>query len=390
MGEKLKYDLRGVSADKNEIHDAIKHLDKGLFPNAFCKVLPDIVGHDEEYCNIMHADTAGSKASLAYLYWKETGDENVWQDLVQDAIVMNIDDLFCTGVTNDIVISSTITRNKNLITGAVIKRIIEGTNIFLDGLKKYGFNIILAGGETADVGDLVRTIDIGITAFARLPREDVIEINIQSGDVIVGLASFGQAVYETKYNSGIGSNGLTSARHEVLNATYKEKYPETFDSQIPEDLIYSGNHKLTDTVENAPLTIGKLLLSPTRTYAPILKQVLEAHRQQLHGIIHCTGGGQGKVLHFINELEIVKDNLFDIPPVFNIIANQAEMKWEEMYQVFNMGHRMELYTDEGTAEKIIDLSESLHVQARIIGHVEKGSKRQVRIKSPDGKIVLTG
>lgn len=387
MSDQYKYDLRGVSATKDEVHNAIKHLDKGLFPNAFCKILPDIVANDPDYCNIMHADTAGTKTSLAYLYWRETGDLSVWTGIAQDAIVMNLDDLACVGCVDQIVLSSTIGRNKNLITGEVISAVINGTTDFIAKMKDFGINIILAGGETADVGDIVRTIDVGYTAFARMKRSEVIENNIQPGDVIVGLASFGQTSYEKEYNGGMGSNGLTSARHDVLSKIYATKYPDSYDANTPESVIYTGSKQLTETIEieGNTIEIGKLILSPTRTYLPFVKQLLsKVNKNDLHGIIHCSGGGQTKVQKFIHQLRVVKNNLFPVPPLFELIQQESQTSWKEMYQVFNMGHRLEVYTSEAAAQSIIDIANSFNIAAQVIGYVERAENASVRIESGYG------
>lgn len=381
----LKYTQRGVSADKEDVHEAIKGLEKGLYPNAFCKILPDIVGHDNNYCNVMHADTAGTKPSLAYMYWKETGDNSVWKGIIQDALIMNIDDLICVGITDDIVISSTIGRNKNYITGEVVKHLIQGTAQYIEQLREHGVNLFLAGGETADVGDIVRTLDVGFTAFARAKREDIIEINMQDGDVIVGLSSFGQATYENEYNGGMGSNGLTSARHDVFHKLLAEKYPESFDPSVPLDLVYAGSRSLTEQAEGMPLSAGKLVLSPTRTYAPIIKQVLDKHRKEIHGIVHCSGGGQTKVLHFAKHIHIIKDNLFDTPPLFELIQQESKTDWKEMYKVFNMGHRMELYVPKEIANSIIEISKSFNVDAKIIGRCEGQNGKKLTIRSGYGE-----
>lgn len=385
MSQKSRYDKRGVSASKEDVHSAIKDLDKGLYPNAFCKIIPDVLGGDKDYCNIMHADGAGTKSSLAYLYWKETADVSVWSGIAQDAIVMNTDDLLCVGATDDILLSSTIGRNKNLIPGKVISEIINGTDSFLKKMQGMGVNMLLTGGETADVGDLVRTIIVDSTVSARMKREDVIETNIKSGDVIVGLASFGQATYEDEYNGGMGSNGLTSARHDVFGKYIAEKYPESFDPSIPEDLIYSGKMKLTDKTEVEGVDAGKLVLAPTRTYAPIIKEILKKYRKQISGIIHCSGGAQTKVLHFVENLHIIKDNLFETPPLFKLIQQQSGTEWKEMYKVFNMGHRMELYVPKEIAKEIISVSKSFNVDAQIVGRVEDSTKKQLSIISEYGK-----
>lgn len=382
-----KYDLRGVSADKTDIHNAIKELDKGLFPNAFCKILPDIAAGDNTYCNIMHADTAGTKPSLAYIYWKETGDNSVWGGIVQDAIVMNIDDLLCVGATNNIIISSTIGRNKNLIPGEAIENLIKGTADYIDELGEFGINLYLSGGETADVGDIVRTLDVGFTAFARMKRKDVIVNSIRDGDAIIGLASSGQASYEKQYNSGIGSNGLTSARHDILAGYLAEKYPESFDQCISDDLIYSGSKKLTDIDKETGISVGKLLLSPTRTYAPVIKRVMEKYHTKIHGIIHCTGGAQTKVLNFIEKLHIIKDNMFDVPPIFQLIQAESGTSWQEMYKVFNMGHRMEIYVAPEDAQPIMDISKEFNIDARVIGKCEKTDTKKLTINTEQGEFV---
>lgn len=380
-----RYNLRGVSAGKEDVHNAIKNVDKGLFPNAFCKIVPDTLTSDEDYCIVMHADGAGTKSSLAYAYWKETGDINVWKGIAQDALIMNIDDLLCVGATDNILLSSTIGRNKQLVPGEVISEIINGTEELLEDLRKNGIGIRSTGGETADVGDLVRTIIVDSTVVARMKRSDVVDNkNIQPGDVIVGLASFGQASYETEYNGGMGSNGLTSARHDVFNKSVAEKYPETFDKAVPEDLVYSGSYNLTDQPEIAPVNVGKLVLSPTRTYAPIIKKILEEHRADIHGMIHCSGGAQTKILHFVDNVHVIKDNLFDIPPLFQIIHEESGTDWKEMYKVFNMGHRMEVYVRPELAEKIIAISKSFNVDAKIVGRVEAADSKKLTITSPYG------
>ena len=382
-----KYDLRGVSSTKNEVHDAIKHLDKGLFPNAFCKILPDFSGGDPDSCCLMHADTAGTKTSLAYLYWRETGDLSVWRGIAQDAMMMNLDDMACVGCTDNIILSSTIGRNKNLVTGEVISTIIRATSEIIDNLKQHDINIHLAGGETADVGDIVRTLDVGYTAFARMKRCDVIANNIQSDDVIVGFSSFGQATYETEYNSGMGSNGLTSARHDVFSHIYAKKYPETFNPNLPKEVVYSGSKLLTDTIfaGNSEISIGKLLLSPTRTYLPLLKNILKKHRHNIHGIIHCTGGGQTKVQKFIQNKRVVKNNLFPTPPLFDLIQKESQTSWREMYQVFNMGHRLEIYLPSEFAESLINIAEEFNISAKIIGYVTNSEREEVCIESENGR-----
>ncbi|SFA91287.1 AIR synthase related protein [Algoriphagus aquimarinus] len=380
-----RYMQRGVSASKEDVHQAISKLDKGLYPKAFCKIVEDTLGNDPEYCNIMHADGAGTKSSLAYSYWKETGDVSVWKGIAQDAIIMNTDDLLCVGAINNILVSSTIGRNKNLIPGEVISAIIEGTEEVLQMLRDNGVNAVLTGGETADVGDLVRTIIVDSTVTCRMRRDEVISNDqIQGGDVIVGLASFGQAKYETAYNGGMGSNGLTSARHDVFNKVLKTKYPESFDASVPEDLVYSGKYNLTDPAPGAPVNIGKLVLSPTRTYAPIMVDVLNYMRPRIHGLVHCSGGAQTKVLHFVDDVHVIKDNLFETPPLFQIIQEESGTDWKEMYKVFNMGHRMEVYLDERYAEEIIDIAESYGVEAQIIGRVEPHQGKKVTITSPHG------
>jgi phosphoribosylformylglycinamidine cyclo-ligase len=381
-----RYALRGVSASKEDVHNAIKNVDKGLFPKAFCKIVPDYLTNDDAYCLIMHADGAGTKSSLAYMYWKETGDISVWKGIAQDALIMNIDDLLCVGATDNIMLSSTIGRNKNLIPGEVISAIINGTEELISELKSYGVTIHSTGGETADVGDLVRTIIVDSTVTARMKRSDVIDnANIKEGDVIVGLSSSGQASYEKGYNGGMGSNGLTSARHDVFHKYLAEKFPESFDALVPEALVYSGNVKLTDAVENSPIDAGKLVLSPTRTYAPIIKKILSKfNKETVHGMVHCSGGAQTKILHFIDELHIIKDNLFPIPPLFKLIQEQSNTDWKEMYQVFNCGHRMELYVSPDIADDIIAISKSFKVDAQIIGRVEASETKKLSIKSEFG------
>ncbi|WP_422355506.1 AIR synthase related protein [Roseivirga pacifica] len=383
-----RYMQRGVSASKEDVHNAIKNLDKGLFPKAFCKVVPDFMGNDDAYCNIMHADGAGTKSSLAYMYWKETGDLSVWKGIAQDAIIMNIDDLLCVGATENILLSSTIGRNKNLIPGEVISALINGTEEVLQMLRDNGMNIISTGGETADLGDLVRTVVVDSTVIGRMKREDVItNEKIKPGQVIVGLASFGQANYESEYNGGMGSNGLTSARHDVFDKYLAEKYPESFDPDVPNDLVYAGTKKLTDTVDGSPLDAGKLVLSPTRTYAPVIIEILKQFREQIGGLIHCSGGAQTKILHFIDQLHVVKDNLFDVPPLFKMIQEESGTDWKEMYKVFNMGHRMEVYIDETHAEDIIAISKSFGIDAQVIGHTEALDKAQVTIKANDNSYI---
>lgn len=381
-----RYAQRGVSAGKEEVHKAIKNVDKGLFPKAFCKIVPDYLTGSEEHCLIMHADGAGTKSSLAYMYWKETGDLSVWKGIAQDALIMNIDDLLCVGATDNILLSSTIGRNKNLITGEVISAIINGTEELIADLEKHGVSIKSTGGETADVGDLVRTIIVDSTVTARMKKEDVIDnANIKPGDVIVGLASFGQSTYETEYNGGMGSNGLTSARHDVFDNYLAEKFPESFDKAVPEDLVYSGSKKLTDSVEASPLDAGKLVLSPTRTYAPVIKKILASvDKSLLHGMVHCSGGAQTKILHFVENLHIIKDNLFEVPPLFKLIQEESGTDWKEMYQVFNMGHRMELYIDPSLAQDIIEISKSFNIDAQIVGRVEASNEKSLTIKSPFG------
>lgn len=387
MSESFKYDQRGVSATKDEVHAAIKNLDKGLYPKAFCKILPDIAGADPDYCNLMHADTAGTKTSLAYLYWKETGDLSVWEGIAQDAIIMNLDDMGCVGCLDDIILSSTIGRNKNLIPGEVISTIINATVKLADQLNEYGIKVHLAGGETADVGDIVRTIDVGYTAFGRLKRADLIVNKIQAGDVIVGLASHGKASYEEHYNGGMGSNGLTSARHDVFEAEYRNKYPDSYDANTPRDLIYAGSKKLTDTIEiqGESIPIGKLVLSPTRTYLPVLRVLIDELKPKIHGLIHCTGGGQTKVGKFIDNKRVIKDQLMSIPPLFEMIQRESGTGWKEMYQVFNMGHRMEVYLPEAEADRVIAISKSFDIDAQVIGRVEEHSGNSVRIESAHGQ-----
>ncbi len=380
-----RYNLRGVSASKEDVHNAIKNVDKGVFPHAFCKIIPDILGGDPEWCNIMHADGAGTKSSLAYAYWRETGDLSVWRGIAQDALVMNTDDLLCVGATDNILVSSTIGRNKNLIPGEVISAIINGTEELLATLREMGVGIYSTGGETADVGDLVRTIIVDSTVTCRMRRADVIDnANIKGGDVIVGLASFGQATYEKTYNGGMGSNGLTSARHDVFAKYLAEKYPETFDAAVPEDLVYSGSCRLTDPVEGTPLTAGQLVLSPTRTYAPVIKRLLAEMRPAIHGMVHCTGGAQTKVMHFVDGKHVIKDNMFPVPPLFDLIRRESGTPWEEMYKVFNMGHRMEIYVAPEHAAEVIAISESFGIPARIVGRVEDAPANKLTIKTSEG------
>jgi phosphoribosylformylglycinamidine cyclo-ligase len=386
-----RYMQRGVSAAKEDVHNAIAQLDKGLFPKAFCKIVSDILGGDPAYCNIMHADGAGTKSSLAYLYWKETGDLSVWKGIAQDAIIMNIDDLLCVGATDNILVSSTIGRNKNLIPGEVIAAIINGTEEVLEMLRQNGVNAVLTGGETADVGDLVRTVIVDSTVTSRMKRSEVISNDaIQPGDVIVGLSSYGQATYETAYNGGMGSNGLTSARHDIFGKTIKARYPESFDPQVPDELTYSGSYNLTDPAPGTPVDMGKLVLSPTRTYAPIMVEVLKNLRPHLHGIIHCSGGAQTKILHFVDNLHILKDNLFKTPPLFSIIQEESGTDWKEMYKVFNMGHRMELYLDQKYAEEVIEIAESFGVAAQIVGSVNAGNGKKLTITGDYGTFNYQG
>ena len=383
-----RYQSRGVSAGKEDVHNAIKKVDKGLFPQAFCKIVPDHLTGDEKYCCIMHADGAGTKSSLAYMYWKKTGDVSVWKGIAQDALIMNLDDLLCVGATGPILLSSTIGRNKNLITGEVLSQIINGTEELLEDLRGYGIEIHSTGGETADVGDLVRTIIVDSTVIARMKRSDVISNdNIQPGDVIIGLSSYGQATYENEYNGGMGSNGLTSARHDVFNKTLANEFPESFDPQVPEELVYSGSKTLTDIIDNCPINVGKLVLSPTRTYAPIIKAILKECKGKVNGMVHCSGGAQTKILHFVKNLHIIKDNLFEIPPLFDMIQKESKTDWEEMYKVFNMGHRMELYLPKEYASEIIAISERFGVEAKVIGRVESADKAQVTIDGEKGKYI---
>jgi phosphoribosylformylglycinamidine cyclo-ligase len=388
MSNSERYMQRGVSASKEDVHNAIKNIDKGLYPKAFCKIIPDVLTGSEEHCVVMHADGAGTKSSLAYAYWKETGDISVWKGIAQDALIMNIDDLLCVGAVDNILLSSTIGRNKNLIPGEVIAAIINGTEELLTNLREQGIGIYSTGGETADVGDLVRTIIVDSTVTCRMRRDEVIDnANIKIGDVIVGLESFGQATYESEYNGGMGSNGLTSARHDVFNKKVAEKYPETYDSAVPEDLVYSGNCFLTDKVDGVSIDAGKLVLSPTRTYGPIIKKILEKHKGEINGMVHCSGGAQTKILHFVEDKIIVKDNLFDVPPLFKLIKEQSGTDWKEMYKVFNMGHRMEIYVPENIAQSIIDISKSFNVDAKIVGKVVGEGKKELTIKSEFGEFI---
>ena len=384
MGNK-RYGLRGVSSQKEDVHNAIKYIDKGLYPKAFCKVVPDYLTGSKNHCLVMHADGAGTKSSLAYAYWKETGDLSVWKGIAQDALIMNIDDLLCVGVSNDIMLSSTIGRNKNKIPASVLSAIINGTEDLLKELAKHGINIYSTGGETADVGDLVKTIIVDSTVTARIKRRDVIDnANIKAGDVIVGLSSFGQSTYENQYNGGMGSNGLTSARHDVFGSSVKEKYPETFDNDLPKDLVYSGTKNLTDK-SDTPLDVGKLVLSPTRTYAPVVKSIFESlDRSYIHGMVHCSGGAQTKILHFIDALHVIKDNLFDCPPLFELIQKESATSWKEMFEVFNMGHRMEIYLPEDKSVQVINIANSFDIDAKIVGRVEKSPKKKLTIKSSKG------
>ena len=388
MRKDERYNKRGVSASKEDVHNAIKNIDKGLFPKAFCKIVPDYLGGDAEWCNVMHADGAGTKSSLAYMYWKETGDISVWKGIAQDALIMNIDDLLCIGATDNILLSSTIGRNKNKIPGEVIAAIINGTEELLAEYRKSGVNIYSTGGETADVGDLVRTIIVDSTVTCRMKREDVISADrIAAGDVIIGLSSYGQATYETEYNGGMGSNGLTSARHDVFAKYLAEKYPESFDNDVPEDLVYAGGCKLTDQIAGLGIDAGKLVLSPTRTYAPVIKQILDKYRKDIHGMIHCSGGAQTKVMNFVDKLHIVKDNLFPVPPLFKLIQEQSGTPWEEMYKVFNMGHRMEIYTNEEVADEIIAISKSFNIDAQIVGRCYDSEENKLTIISEFGKFI---
>ena len=381
-----RYTLRGVSASKEDVHNAIKNIDKGIFPKAFCKIIPDILGGDPEYCNIMHADGAGTKSSLAYMYWKETGDLGVWRGIAQDALIMNIDDLLCVGATDNILVSSTIGRNKLLVPGEVISAIINGTEELLAELRDLGVNAYSTGGETADVGDLVRTIIVDSTVTCRMKRKDVISNgNIRPGDVIVGLSSYGQASYEKSYNGGMGSNGLTSARHDVFGKYLATKYPESYDKAVPDDLVYSGTLKLTDKIAELGIDAGKLVLSPTRTYAPVIKKLLDEMRSQIHGMVHCSGGAQTKIMHFVEKMRVVKNNLFPVPPLFNIIQEQSGTDWHEMYKVFNMGHRMEIYVDSSNAQKVIEISHSFGIDAQIVGYTEASDRNELIIESDKGR-----
>ncbi len=384
-----RYTLRGVSAAKEDVHNAIKNIDKGLYPKAFCKIIPDILGGDPEWCNIMHADGAGTKSSLAYAYWKETGDLSVWKGIAQDALIMNIDDLLCVGAVDNILVSSTIGRNKMLVPGEVISAIINGTDELLAELRQMGVGVYATGGETADVGDLVRTIIVDSTVTCRMRRKDVIDnANIKAGDVIVGLASFGQATYEKEYNGGMGSNGLTSARHDVFSKYLAQKYPETYDAAVPDELVYSGGLKLTDSVEGSPVNAGKLVLSPTRTYAPVVKKLLDELRPDIHGMVHCSGGAQTKVMHFVENVHVIKDNLFPVPPLFRTIKEQSGTDWKEMYKVFNMGHRLEVYLDAAHAQKVVEISKSFGIDAQVIGRVEaRPEGNKLTIKSEFGEFV---
>lgn len=385
---KQRYDLRGVSASKEDVHAAIKNVDKGIFPKAFCKIIPDILGGDPDYCNIMHADGAGTKSSLAYMYWRETGDLSVWKGIAQDALIMNIDDLLCVGATDNILVSSTIGRNKLLVSGDVIAAIINGTEELLARLRELGVNAVSTGGETADVGDLVRTIIVDSTVTCRMRRSDVIDnANISGGDVIVGLSSYGQATYETSYNGGMGSNGLTSARHDVFSKELARKYPESYDAAVPEELVYSGGMALTQAVEGSPLDAGRLVLSPTRTYAPVIKKILDVMRKDIHGMVHCSGGAQTKVMHFVENKHVIKNNLFPVPPLFELIHEQSGTDWHEMYKVFNMGHRMEIYVAPQFAEKIIDIASEFNIEARVIGRVEDAPENKLTIISDKGTFV---
>lgn len=382
-----RYTQRGVSASKEDVHQAISKLDKGLFPRAFCKIVPDYLANDPDFCTVMHADGAGTKSSLAYMYWRETGDLTVWRGIAQDAIIMNIDDLLCVGATENILLSSTIGRNKNLIPGEVISAIIDGTEEVLEMLRHYGLQIVGTGGETADLGDLVRTVVVDSTVVSRMKRSNVIDNSrIQAGNVIVGLSSYGQAIYESSYNGGMGSNGLTSARHDIFNTDYAAKYPESYDQQVPHDLVYTGRYKVTDEIPGVASNVGKLVLSPTRTYAPVIIEVLRGLRSEIFGMVHCSGGAQTKVLHFINDdLHVIKDNLFDVPPLFKIIQEESKTSWKEMYKVFNMGHRMEIYLDEKAAQQVCEIATRFNIDAKVIGRVEKSDRRQVTVRSDFGE-----
>ncbi len=383
-----RYNLRGVSASKEDVHNAIKNIDKGIFPRAFCKIIPDILGGDPEYCNIMHADGAGTKSSLAYLYWRETGDLSVWKGIAQDALIMNIDDLLCVGATDNILVSSTIGRNKLLVPGEVISAIINGTEELLAELRSMGVNAYATGGETADVGDLVRTIIVDSTVTCRMRRADVIDnARISGGDVIVGMASYGQATYEKEYNGGMGSNGLTSARHDVFAKYLAEKYPESYDGAVPNELVYSGNLHLTDAVEGVEIDAGKLVLSPTRTYAPVIKKLLDVMRPRVHGMVHCSGGAQTKVMHFVENKRVIKDNLFPIPPLFRTIQEQSGTDWKEMYKVFNMGHRMEVYVAPADADAVIEIARSFGIEAQVVGRVEESDRNELIIESETGRYI---
>lgn len=385
-----RYSQRGVSASKEDVHRAIEKLDKGLFPKAFCKIIPDLLNNDPQYCSVMHADGAGTKSSLAYLYWKETGDLSVWKGIAQDAIIMNVDDLLCVGATGSILLSSTIGRNKNRIPGEVVSAIIQGTEEVLELLRSHGLQIVSTGGETADVGDLVRTIIVDSTVVTRMKRADVIDnARIKAGDVIVGLASYGQAAYEEAYNGGMGSNGLTSARHDIFAKAYAKKYPESYNPEIPDDLVYSGKHLLTDRIPGVPADLGKLVLSPTRTYAPVIIPLLGEMRDRIHGMVHCSGGAQTKVLHFIEGLHVIKDNLFPIPPLFNLIYEQSATTWQEMYKVFNMGHRMEIYVDPSDSDRVIARANQLGVEAQVVGRVEKSDTSKVTLRTPNGEFIYS-
>jgi phosphoribosylformylglycinamidine cyclo-ligase len=383
-----KYALRGVSSAKEDVHNAIKNIDKGLFPKAFCKIVPDFLSNSADHCVVMHADGAGTKSSLAYIYWRETGDLSVWKGIAQDAVVMNTDDLLCVGITDNILLSSTIGRNKNLVPGEVVKAIIEGTEEFIENMRSFGVNIYSTGGETADVGDLVRTVIVDSTVTARTHRNSIIDnARIGAGQVIVGLASYGQTTYETMYNGGMGSNGLTSARHDVFEKEYRTKYPESYDPKVEESLVYAGNLKLTDAVENCPLDAGKMVLSPTRTYLPVARAIFAEHKQAIKGMVHCSGGGQTKILHFVDNLKVVKNNLFELPPLFKTIQEQSGTSLQEMYKVFNMGHRMEIYTDEKTAEDIIRISKSFNIDAQIVGYTETSTTKELVIEANGQRLV---